>query len=900
MQVSTVGALANIVNLSGDHTSDLSRMSEAESAWIAAWHAQFDRLDAEDLQIKFGDLLHHMMPDCEHSRPPIHMLRYPIHAGEHDFSHLSPVHEYFDRPVRLTFHKEPKFTKGYLAQEESDDDSDSMSSVDSDEDGDSDAASDVTMNMEEEYYAQKHKIPTEIPVDDSGCNVDKEPIEYIFNVQCQKPAASVKTTEAQRQCMRGADFQHFLQLVRLAVATHRMPLTLSTSDSNGPQCTMLGVMFKGLLARIAEMQQIRPYIIDLSNEYIGEYIRHCKRNKFQASPNFTQTSLAVVPEDIRVIAPYVTYLCVGSYTMRSLPVWMHEFARLTIFDLRGTHLLYSYPRITERFNFVMQTLPASLWQLHTLQHISLRNFSAIPSITHDLRAMTALKTLRLYNMFQKSTCILPLSLTTLPALETLRVCWCLHTKTPTWFSDAAVSLPRLLELHIGNNQMIQRIPQDLAVFPSLLRLKLENMHRLTRLPSLSCLQHLQSLSLKNLPALGWSIFDVRSRSPHRAYSHNAVFAGLHMLQSLELCDMPRFTTLPASMTDLRALQILRIECTPVAVLNWMPALSNLTTLHFNNVSNISRLPPGITCLQGLKNVHLQKLDIVELPVDFCALAHVTTLALDLLPHLQALPEHIGAMSALRTLSIHRCPRLLDLPEQFALLTNMRSLEIIDCDGLLRHNTRTLQYVTRFTKLTALRIGPSEQADFPLELRRLGHMQKMCVCLAHAMISAPPDPALFRKLTVIVSCMPFLRHLQITHVREGPGRAPVTNGNNVSSVIHSLRAYPLQFLTELRLDEISTITMHWSLKPATNLRTYALSEPNYDFPTEATSWTQDQFCAHWLLCQEKMRVFMEVFHPRLGLHSQARVCDPEICPKLVANYVMYRNEFDHFVQEFAHM
>jgi hypothetical protein len=900
MQVSTVETLANIANMHDDPTSNMRRISEAENAWIAAWHAQFDRLDAEDLQVKFGDLLHQIIPDHVHTGAPIHMLRYPIHTGEHDFSHLSPVHVYFDRPVRLTFHKEPTFTKGYLAQEESDDDSDGMCSVDSDEDGHSDAASDVTMNPEEEYYAEKHRIPTEIPVDDSECNVNNEPIEYIFNVQCQKPAVGVRTTEAQRQCMRGADFQHFLQLVRLAVAAHRMPLMLSTPHNNAPQCTMLGVMFKGLLARIAEMQEIRPYIIDLSNEYIGEYIVHCKRNKFQASPYFTQTSLAVVPEDIRGMAPYVTYLCVGSSTMRNLPPWMHEFQRLAIFDLRGTNRLYSYPRITERFNFVMQTLPASLWQLHTLQHMSLRNFSAIPSITHDLRAMTALKTLRLYNMFQKSTSILPLALTTLPGLETLRVCWCLHTKTPAWFSDAAVSLPRLLELHIGNNQTIQRIPQDLAVFPSLLRLKFENMYRLTRLPSLSGLQHLQSLSLKNLAALGWSIFDVRSRSPHRAYSHNAVFAGLHILQSLELCEMPRFSTLPTSMTDLHALQILRIECTPVSVDNWMPALSNLTTLHFNNVSNILRLPPGITCLQALKNVHLQELDILELPVDFGALAHVTTLALNLLPNLQALPDDIGSMPALQTLSIHGCPSLLELPEQFALLTSMRSLEITDCDQLLRHNTKTLQYVTRFTTLTALRIGPSEQADFPLELRRLVHMQKMCVCLAHAMISAPPDPALFRKLTVIVSCMPLLRHLQITHVREGPGRAPVTNGNHVSSVIHSLRAYPLQFLTELRLDQIYTTMSHWSLNLPTNLCTYALSEHNYDFPAGATSWKQDDFRAHWLLCQEKMRVFMEVFHPRLGMHAQASVCDPAICLKLVAGHVMYRNEFDDFVQEFVHM
>jgi len=111
---------------------------------------------------------------------------------------------------------------------------------------------------------------------------------------------------------------------------------------------------------------------------------------------------------------------------------------------------------------------------------------------------------------------------------------------------------------------------------------------------------------------------------------------------------------------------------------------------------------------------------------------------------------------------------------------------------------------------------------------------------------------------------------------------------------------LQFLTELRLDEISTTTMHWSLKPATNLCMYAMSEHNYDFPAGATSWTQDEFRAHWLRCQEKMCVFMEVFHPRLGLHAEANVCDPGICSKLVAGHVMYRNKFDDFVQEFLYM
>ena len=258
------------------------------------------------------------------------------------------------------------------------------------------------------------------------------------------------------------------------------------------------------------------------------------------------------------------------------------------------------------------------------------------------------------------------------------------------------------------------------------------------------------------------------------------------------------------------------------------------------------------------------------------------------------------MSALQSLSIRGCSSLLELPKQFALLSGMHSLEIIDCDGLLRHNADTMRYVAQFTALTTLRIGPSEQADFPLELRRLVHMQKLCVCLAHAAIRAPPDPALFRKLTVIVSCMPLLRNLQITHVREGPGPAPLADSNLVSSVIHSLRAYPLQFLTELRLDQIYTMTSHWSLDEPTKLCMYAQPGNNYDFPPGAMAWEQDDFRAHWLRCQEKMRVFMEVFHPRLGVHARASVCDASICTKLIAGHVMYRNEFDDFVQEFAHV
>jgi len=901
--------LADIANMQDDHTSNISdlqvrRISDAEEAWIAACSAQFDRLDAENLQEKFGDLLNHMMPGRVRAQSQRHMLRYPLHRAEHDFSHLSPVHMYFDQPVRLTLNKEPASSTGYWTQAPHDDDSESMGSVDDDEDAASEdgsiAASDVMSDMEMDYYTREQKIPVHIPVDDSEFHENDDPVEYTLYVQCQKPAISVRTTEAQQEFMRGAVFQHFVERVRVAVAAQRAAFADSAPHNNTAECAELCAVFETLLARIADMQHIRPYIIDLSCEYIIEYIAHCGRPQVQPPVYFSQTSLAAIPEDIRAMAPYVTYLCVGSTSVPSLPAWMHEFRALTILDLRGTQLLYSYPLVREHFNHVMQTLPASLWQLHALQHLSLRNFAAIPMITEDLRRMTSLKTLRLYNMFRLGTSILPLSLTTLPVLETLRVSWCLHSTTPAWFSDAAVSLPRLLELHIGNNQIIQKIPQDLAVFPSLLRLKLENMRRLTRMPSLSSLRHLQSLRLHNLGALGWSFFDVHATSHRRAYNHNAIFTGLRRLQSLELCNMDRFETLPTSMTDLDALQILLIEHTPVSVPTWIPALSNLTTLHLKDMSNIWRLPPGMTCMHALEQVHLAQLDMSELPDDICALVHVKTLSLTFLPQLRALPEQIGAMCAMQSLSIRGCRSLLELPEEFALLSNMRSLEIIDCDGLLRHNSDTLQYVAQCTALTELRIGPSEQAEFPLALRQLVCMQNFCVCLAHATVCAPPDPDLFRKLTVIVSCMPLLRHLQITHVREGHGPAPLLGTNNVSSVIHSLRAYPLQFLTELRLDQIYSITSHWSQHQPTSLGEYARSEYNYDLPPEATLWKPDQFRAHWLRCQEKMRVYMEVFHPRLGQQTRARVCDPSICTKLIAGHVMYRNEFDDFVQEFDHL
>ena len=115
-----------------------------------------------------------------------------------------------------------------------------MGSVDSDDDANSHAASenssvaasDMTMDMEEEYYKHQQKIPIEIPADDSEYDANNEPIEYTFYIQCQKPAANVRTTEAQQQCMRGADFQHFFELVRLAVAAHRTALVLSAPHNN--------------------------------------------------------------------------------------------------------------------------------------------------------------------------------------------------------------------------------------------------------------------------------------------------------------------------------------------------------------------------------------------------------------------------------------------------------------------------------------------------------------------------------------------------------------------------------------------------------------------------------------------------------------------------------------------
>jgi len=104
VRVSAAETLANIASMQDDHASNMNNVqmciiSDAEEAWIAAWNAQFDRLDAEKLQVKFSDLFNHIMPDLVRTRSETRMVRYPIHTGEHDFSHLSASPRVF-RPAR--------------------------------------------------------------------------------------------------------------------------------------------------------------------------------------------------------------------------------------------------------------------------------------------------------------------------------------------------------------------------------------------------------------------------------------------------------------------------------------------------------------------------------------------------------------------------------------------------------------------------------------------------------------------------------------------------------------------------------------------------------------------------------------------------------------------------------
>jgi Leucine-rich repeat (LRR) protein len=212
--------------------------------------------------------------------------------------------------------------------------------------------------------------------------------------------------------------------------------------------------------------------------------------------------------------------------------------------------------------YIEDHLPDELWQLTTLETLTISGFEHISSISEKIGQLNALQSLTLSKMH---------SLNALPA--------------------SLGQLSKLKALTLYNLPIITALPEDIGQLRALNSLTLGYLTKLDTLPaSLGQLNKLEALTLNNLESITALPEDIGQ---------------LNALKSLMLRG-PHISILPEEMGQLKALKSLTLE--GMYSLKALPAglgqLDKLEALTLEKLNNIIRLPEEMGQLEALKVVKL--------------------------------------------------------------------------------------------------------------------------------------------------------------------------------------------------------------------------------------------------------------------------------------------------------
>ena len=869
----------------------------ATRRWRRCWQNQhIHNLDSEEVYDKFHDLLH--LTTTMRIRPPLGLERQETIFGRHSFPELLPVGEGFDRQILVL----------------------------------------VRMRV--------HSMQT----DDSqrGHGATPPPVPSVVYVQCQKPAELVATTEQQRARMRDeAVFREFLDDLDARIYECRAGYQASRDFVPVNDGVRLHALFERVIAVLADMQHIRPYIINLSHDYILDCVQwHVEEENLV----LTETpGLVEMPEAMRAFAPHAVYLHVGCGHMDRLPGWFGEFTSLTVLelaaDIRETIVAFDDLSLTE--------LPDGMWQLPTLEYLELAHLSKITTLPSSMANMTSLHTLVLTGMFHSVGSSIPGCIHTLPGLATLYISEIRATKMQRFLREPRAPVHNLREMHIFDCAMLRELPDDFAMFPGLLVLNVYDMQSLRILPrSMSCLKQLTRLEMRVLDVFGGDDSDEESSDEedqpqnsgggaaggsadhpsHQAeHGMHDIFRGLDSLEVLMMSDLGRLTILPASVMQLTSLQTLKIE---YVTLRLPAGFSNMSTVTEMSLSHLERglwlLPEDMHRMQSLVSLRIARNRLIRLPDGLCDLSGLRILDLYELTHITCLPpratelvalerlsmqrcmrlQHLPAdmdrLVSLRSLSIDNCPELSELPASLARMTQLRALTISGTVACLANNSTSLHGIAGLTNLTALTFGPWEGDNFPVATCRLVHMQHLALQVQSDGRLALRDPTVFQKIAWVISCMPLLESLRIGHGRYAPRDALLVDLDlrDLSLPIVSLRAHPRMHLTTFGLynANVHSVDSTYQFRyVAISTRMPILSyAPRYGLSATAGPHTDEMFLADWRLSVEKVLAFLQATHVRLGAGAEHPAMLSAELFQQISDYFLHRPQFDDLVRGIADM
>lgn len=149
----------------------------------------------------------------------------------------------------------------------------------------------------------------------------------------------------------------------------------------------------------------------------------------------------------------------------------------------------------------------------------------------------------------------------------------------------------------------------------------------------------------------------------------------HSLPNLKHVDFSRSSLiqLPPSFCALHALEVLKINDTPLAALpDQVNELSNLVSVDLSRTL-LTDIPAGLFSLTHLKELQLEGTSIIELPDRFDALTRLKTLSLNT-SKLNRFPVSLFQLAALENLTLDGSS-LTEFPDRFDTLTNLKNIFI---------------------------------------------------------------------------------------------------------------------------------------------------------------------------------------------------------------------------------
>ncbi|KAL4198685.1 hypothetical protein AMTRI_Chr03g47280 [Amborella trichopoda] len=407
--------------------------------------------------------------------------------------------------------------------------------------------------------------------------------------------------------------------------------------------------------------------------------------------------------------------------------------------------------------FLLEELPSSISGLHSLEKLLLSYCCRLSKLPEQLGSLKSLSELILDGTTIEQ---LPESIGSLKRLRKLSLLSCMSLKTlldGTAVSELPYTIGSLKKLKIlsASCQSLNALPKSDLLLESI---------SLTELPSIGKLSNLKRLWVTGCQSLG--------RIPESV-------GGLKFLAELRL-DRTNMMELPDSVVDLSGLEEIDIRGSVFfkRLLDSIGNLSNLSTLLLDNTiitklsmskcSELSKLPASMGNLKSLQHLNVEETPIVELPDDVGLLSNLVVLEMAHCRHLRELPVSFGSLTCLRTLKIQYNCELTRLPSSFSSLCSLEELDADHCNlqGVIPDDFENL------SSLTTLNLSYNKFQNLPKSMSGLSQLKKLSLSHCTQLLEIPELTTSLAFLDAVnctnmeklpdLSCLSKLRELYLTN------------------------------------------------------------------------------------------------------------------------------------------